>query len=213
MKNIRATWPSALPLPTWPSSSSTPPRASWSRPAAMPASVPSWGSATSSSPSTRWTWPATARNALKKSRPRLPSSATNWNWPTSSSSPFRRRKGTTSPRRRPICPGTRGRPSSTIWKRSTSKKTKKKAFTCPSSASAARTTPSAASRARSKAAPWPSAIRLRPCPARKKLRSNLSSSASIPSIRLLKASRSTSSSTAKSTYPGAASLPRGRTSP
>ncbi|WP_071601843.1 GTP-binding protein [Megasphaera sp. NM10] len=110
-------------------------------------------------------------------------------------------------------PGTRGRPSSTIWKRSTSKKTKKKAFTCPSSASAARTTPSAASRARSKAAPWPSAIRLRPCPARKKLRSNPSSSASIPSIRPSKASRSTSSSTAKSTYPGAASLPRGRTSP
>lgn len=89
----------------------------------------------------------------------------------------------------------------------------KKAFTCPSSASAVRTTPSAASRARSKAAPWPSAIRLRLCPAGKKLRSNPSSSASIPSIRPSKASRSTSSSTAKSTYPGAASSPRGRTSP
>lgn len=50
-------------------------------------------------------------------------------------------------------PWYQGRPSSTIWKRSTSKKTKKKAFTCPSSASAARTTLSAASRARLKAVP------------------------------------------------------------
>ena len=61
-------------------------------------------------------------------------------------------EGTTSPKSRNPWPGTMARPSSTTWKRSTSKKTTKKAFTFPFSASAVRTIPSAASRARSKAA-------------------------------------------------------------